>query len=115
MNKPLNTSPWLLLDDPDLTPEQVWSVYAWAGQDGVRVLRDGVVIADTVQQAFDGVKRFAWTPTCAANEAELTDLVSRADEAYVRRNAFGVEGTERFMLVFGTEDPGNIPGLLCGA
>lgn len=107
MNKPLNTSPWLLLDDPDLTPEQVWSVYAWAGQDGVRVLRDGVVIADTAQQAFDGVKRFAWTPVTAANEAELADLIARADEAYVRRSAFGADGTERFMLVFRTEDRTN--------
>lgn len=102
MTKPLNPSPWLLLDEPDLTRDQVWGIYAWAGEPGARIPRDGVVIADTMQQAIDAVKQSGWTPVMVINEATLHTQITRAvyRPDLVVRNLFGQVGTERFMLVF---------------
>lgn len=109
MSKPLNPSPWLLLDEPDLTRDQVWGIYAWAGQAGCRVPRDGVVIADTMQQAIDAVKGYGWTPVMVINEATLHTQITRAvhHPDHVVRNLFGQAGTDRFMLVFNfnTDEP----------
>ncbi len=109
MTKPLNPSPWLLLDEPDLTRDQVWGIYAWAGQAGCRVPREGVVIADTAQQAIDAVKRHDWTPVMVINEATLHTQITRAvyRPDHVVRNLFGQAGTDRFLLVFNfnTDEP----------
>jgi hypothetical protein len=106
MNKPLNPSPWLLLDDPDLSPEQVWGFYAWAGERGCRVPLVGVVIADTAQQANDAVKQVDWTPVFAANETALNTLLARVEMAHVMRNIFGQVGQNAFLLVFESDESG---------
>ncbi|UJM85507.1 hypothetical protein [Rhodanobacter denitrificans] len=103
---PTKPSPWLLNDEPDLTPDQVWMVLASAGQGGLKVLREGVAIADTAEQAAKGIEQSRWTPLVLVNETALDAQISVAEKAptYVVRNVFGHAGTHRFACVFATND-----------
>lgn len=100
-------SPRLLKDEPDLTPDQVWMVLASAG--GLKVLREGVAIADTAEQASKAIERSQWTPLIAINETALNAQVTAAEGAptYVVRNVFGHAGTHRFGLAFATHEAKN--------
>lgn len=99
-------SPWLLNDEPDLTPDQVWIVLAAAGQGELKVLREGIAIADTAEQAAKAIERSRWTPLVLVNETALDAQISIAEEAptYVVRNVFGHAGTHRFACVFATHE-----------
>jgi hypothetical protein len=96
--------PRLLKEEPDLNPNQVWAVLATAGQDGIKVLRDGVVIADTAEQAMKAVERSQWTPLAVLNETALNVQISHAEmaPAYVVKNMFGQPGSVRFACMFST-------------
>ena len=100
---------WLLNDEPDLTPEQVWMVLAAAGQGGLKVLREGIVIADTAEQASEAIKRSRWTPLVLVNETALNAQIAAAEGAptYVVRNLFGHAGTHRFGLGFASREANN--------
>jgi hypothetical protein len=99
-------SSWVLDSEPDLTPDQVWGIYAWGGQAGCRVAREGVVIADSTQQAIDAVKLSQWTPVAVMNESALNHMLAHVEGAHVVRNIFGQAGSECFLLVFGIDEPG---------
>lgn len=102
-------SSWLLNNEPDLTPDQVWMVLAEAGQGGLKVIREGVAIADTAEQAFKAIERSHWTPLVAVNETALSAQIAAADAepAYVVRNLFGHAGTHRFACAFATHEVKN--------
>lgn len=106
---PTKPSPWLLNDEPDLTPDQVWMVLASAGQGGLKVLREGVAIADTAEQAAKAIERSRWTALVLVNETALDAQITAAEGAptYVVRNVFGHAGTHRFGLVFATHEAKN--------
>jgi hypothetical protein len=95
-------SDWLLRDEPDLTPDQVWAVLATAGQGGIKVLRTGVVIADTAEQVQNALAQCEWDPLGIFTERALDDLMARvtAAPAHVVRNWLGQPGTERFALIY---------------
>ncbi|OOG59933.1 hypothetical protein [Rhodanobacter sp. C03] len=102
-------SAWLLNDEPDLTPDQVWTVLAAAGQGDVKVLREGVAIADTAEQASKAIERSRWIPLVIVNETALDAQIAEAEKApaYVVRNFFGHAGTHRFGCVFATHEAKN--------
>jgi hypothetical protein len=108
MKKPLNPSSWLLLDEPDLTPDQVWAVPVFAGKSifGNQVYRTKVVIADTADQAMKAMADF-WPPLVALCETTLNAQIALAETGPVRRshNYSGLIGTHRFMCIFATKDP----------
>jgi hypothetical protein len=102
-------SSWLLNSEPDLTPDQVWVVLAEAGQGGLKVMREGVAIADTAEQAIRAIERSQWTPLVAVNETALDAQVAEAEAkpAYVVRNLLGHAGDHRFACAFATHEAKN--------
>ena len=84
-------------------------VLATAGQGGLKVLREGIAIADTAEQAAEAIKRSRWTPLVLVNETALNAQIAAAEGAptYVVRNLFGHAGTHRFGLVFASHEANN--------
>lgn len=109
MNKRLNPSPWLLLDDPDLTPDQVYFCTHTAGQGGHVEIRHSVMIGDTADEAEYGITLSDWKPLMIVSESWLDQFIDTGEQetAHVVRNFFGRAGTLRFACSFNTQDAEN--------
>jgi len=90
-------SKWLLDNEPDLTPEQVWMVFAQSRPD-VPIISRKAVIADTEQQAMDALTKFGFKPMVAINEATLIREIEAAN-AQPAKVVRGPNG-QRFGLVY---------------
>lgn len=98
-------SSWLLNNEPDLTPDQVWMVLGTP--DHGRSILNGVAIADTAEQASEIVEeQYQWEPLVVVSETGLDEWIETAEAApaYVVRNVFGHAGTRRFSCMFVTHD-----------
>lgn len=106
MNDTKKPYPRLLAGEPDLTLDQVWGFIALSGQGESRFVHDGVVIADTADQAVRAVVRKGWTPWLVLSETMLDDHLAAAETGptHVVRNFIGWAGTHRFACVFASLD-----------
>lgn len=83
----MSSSPWLLPEEPDLSPEQVWMGWATTGQGGLVTVREGVVLADTEEQAMQALVDARWTPSTVMSEAALSAHLARARATVAGRGA----------------------------
>lgn len=84
MNEPLtpNPSEWLLPEEPDLTPDQVWMVLAFYNGR----MRKHIVLADTAEQAKYLVPGVLYK---RINEAQLTMVLNRSAGSAILGTVFG--------------------------
>lgn len=102
-------SKWLLTGEPDLTTDQVWAVLATAGQGGIKVLRDGVVIADTADQVRQKLLRMEWTPIHIINETALNAQITKVENASVVRRYIWAATTAFLQLLVVPSIPDRSP------
>lgn len=109
MNDTRKPYPRLLAAEPDFTPDQVWGFVALSGQGETRFMHDGVVIADTAEQAVRAVSNKGWIPWVVLSETMLDQHMAAAETGptHVVRNFIGWAGTHRFACVFATPDEQN--------
>jgi len=73
---PLPISKWLLLDEPALTADQVWIVFALEAQgEDIRML-EGAVIADSLEEAMVAVMRFQFAPIGGFNLQTIEGFIA---------------------------------------
>jgi hypothetical protein len=75
MNAP-NLTVWLLKSEPDLTPDQVWTVMALSE---TGTLMQETVIADTRQQVVNELLDMQWTPLVVMNEPMIDRTIADAE------------------------------------
>lgn len=100
----LNTSDWLLPEEPDLTPDQVWAVLAT----GNGQLQSEIVLADTVQQAMDSIACDHIVPHMCVSESQLERRIALAQnqKAHIVHSPFRLRGLHRFGFAF--KDPSRV-------